>query len=323
MSAPTGVYLGAYLAPLAPYLERGDVTDIYINRPGELWVEALGGTIERHDIPALDEKTLLRLARQVASWSHQGISRSQPLLSARLPGGERIQFVLPPATREGPAVAIRKFARSGIGIDHYSVEPDSRSTDVESGRASLRRALKAELERGGNAACLRAAVARRANILISGGTSTGKTTFLNALLAEVSDAERLVLIEDTAELHLGQPNCVGLLAVRGKLGEADVTANDLVTASLRLRPDRIIIGELRGDEAFAFLRAVNSGHPGSMTTIHADSPTSARTQLALLCHTAGISDDVVRLLTSETIDVYVQLIRQTGVRQIGAVLVAD
>jgi type IV secretion system protein VirB11 len=323
MTVETGKYLEAYLAPLAPYLERGDVTDIYVNRPGQLWIEALGGSIERHDVPSLDEKTLLRLARQVASWSHQGINRSQPLLSARLPGGERIQFVLPPATREGPALAIRKFARSNIGIDHYSTDVGDAPRFSENGRRALRMRLRTELAAGGNAACLRAAVSTRANILISGGTSTGKTTFLNALLAEVDNAERLVLIEDTAELHVSQPNRIGLLAVRGKLGEADVTANDLLTASLRLRPDRIIIGELRGDEAFAFLRAINSGHPGSMTTIHADSPASAQNQLELLSRPVGMASDFVRTLTKNTIDVYVQLVRQAGSRRISVIEIAE
>ena len=323
MTVATGMYLDAYLAPLAPYLERDAITDIYINRPGELWVEALGGAIECHQVPALDEKTLVRLARQVASWSHQGINRSQPLLSARLPGGERIQFVLPPAAREGPALAIRKFARSPIGLEYYSTKERQVAGSPGSGRVDLRRRLRAELDAAGNTACLRKAVAERANILISGGTSTGKTTFLNALLAEVDQDERLVLIEDTAELHMTQPNSVSLLAVRGKLGEADVSANDLVTAALRLRPDRIIIGELRGEEAFAFLRAVNSGHPGSMTTIHADSPASAKSQLALLGQSTGMSSEVVRSLASETIDVFVQLARSAGERRIGELIVGD
>jgi type IV secretion system protein VirB11 len=323
MTAATGMYLAAYLAPLRPYLEREDVTDIYVNRPGELWIEATGGTIERHDAPALDEKSLLRLARQIASSSHQGINRSQPLLSARLPGGERIQFVLPPATREGPALAIRKFARSGLNIGHYSTDSSAPYTKTEHNRADLRRGLRETLSSEGHEACLRMGVASRANILISGGTSTGKTTFLNALLAEVENTDRLILIEDAAELHATQPNCVGLLAVRGKLGEADVTANDLVTASLRLRPERIIIGELRGEEAFAFLRAVNSGHPGSMTTIHADSPRGARSQLSLLGQSSGMSADAIRALATETIDLYVQLKRQAGSRRISDIIVGD
>ena len=324
MTTDAGVYLRAYLEPFAPFLERSDVTDLYVNRVGELWIETLGGGIERHNVSALDEKALLRLARQIASYSHQGINRSQPLLSARLPGGERMQIVLPPAAREGPALAIRKFARSGLDIASYAPAESHVASDGLAARRSLRQGLAQTLKVSGTTACLQQAVAVRANILISGGTSTGKTTFLNALLAEIPEAERLISIEDTAELAIRQPNSVGLLAVRGRLGESDVTANDLVTASLRLRPDRIIIGELRGDEAFAFLRAVNSGHPGSMTTVHADSPGSAVTQLALLCQSAQttITSDMVRSLTAETIDVFVQLQRVGAVRGIQQVLVS-
>jgi len=155
------------------------------------------------------------------------------------------------------------------------------------------------------------AVRSRKNILISGGTSTGKTTFLNALLREIPLEERLILIEDTPELAVEQPNHVGLVAVRGELGEARVTANDLVTASLRMRPDRIILGELRGSEAFAFLRAINSGHPGAMTTIHADTPEAAVEQLVLLVLQAGtgLSRADIRHYITQTIDLFVQLRR--------------
>ena len=134
---------------------------------------------------------------------------------------------------------------------------------------------------------LAAAVRARKNIVVAGGTSTGKTTFLNALLREVPAEERLILIEDTPELFIRHANAVGLLAARGSLGEAQVNANDLLSASLRMRPDRIILGELRGEEAFAFLRAINTGHPGSMTTVHADSPERAIEQIVLLTLQAG------------------------------------
>ena len=127
---------------------------------------------------------------------------------------------------------------------------------------------------------LRAAVARRKTIVISGGTGSGKTTLLNALVKEIPRSERLVVIEDAPEIRLDHPNAVGLVAVRGGLGEAQVDADTLLAASLRLRPDRILLGELRGREAFAFLRAVNSGHPGSITTVHADSPAGALDQIA-------------------------------------------
>jgi type IV secretion system protein VirB11 len=165
----------------------------------------------------------------------------------------------------------------------------------------------------------------RRNILVSGGTSTGKTTFLNALLAEIPAEERLVLIEDTAELQLRHPNAVGLIAARGELSEARISAEDLLIAALRMRPDRIILGELRGIEAFTFLRAVNTGHPGSMTTIHADTPQRAIEQLALLVLQAGskLSRDDVRHYVRESVDVFVQLERRSGQRRVSRVLVAE
>ena len=156
-----------------------------------------------------------------------------------------------------------------------------------------------------------------------GGTSTGKTTFLNALLLEVPASERLILIEDTPELQLVHANAVGLLAARGTLGEAEVTAEDLLIASLRMRPDRIILGEMRGKEALTFLRAVNTGHPGSLSTIHADSPERAIDQLALLVLQAGTRmawDDIVRYVR-RSLDVVVQLKREAGRRVIDRVMV--
>ena len=172
---------------------------------------------------------------------------------------------------------------------------------------------------------LRDAVLARRNILVSGGTSTGKTTFLNALLAEVPMTERLILIEDAEELRIAHPNAVGLIAVRGKLGEADASAEDLLIAALRMRPDRIILGELRGQEAFTFLRAVNTGHPGSITTIHADSPHRAIEQLVLLVLQGGSPlrrEDVGHYIL-QSVDVFVQLERRDGKRRVQQIMMAE
>jgi type IV secretion system protein VirB11 len=309
------VYLDSYLAPLAPWLGRDDVTDIYINRPGEVWIETLGGAIERCASPALDRNTLLRLARQIAATSSQGINRERPLLAASLPDGSRVQVVLPPATRGEVAIAIRRHVVQDLDLESY--RPAITRTEIE----------KADRSAGDSAAlggdlieALRRAVRERRNILISGGTSTGKTTFLNTLLREVPPNERLIVIEDAAELQLHHANAVGLIAARGGQGEADVTAEDLLIAALRMRPDRIILGEIRGNEALTFLRAVNTGHLGSLTTIHADSPERAIDQLALLTLQAGSKlgwDDAVRYIR-KSIDVVVQLSRIDGVRQISA-----
>ncbi len=320
------VYLRSYLAPFAGMLARADVTDIYVNRPGELWVETSGGAVERHEAPALDSETLARLARQVAALSHQGISREHPLLSATLPDGARIQVIAPPATRGPLALAIRKHVAADLSLEDYVATgafENARLGEAQ-GDAGSRRELAGHLERGEVAACLAAAVRTRRNILVSGGTSTGKTTFLNALIREIPRDERLIFIEDTPELRIAHDNAVGLLAARSALGEAEVTADDLVSASLRMRPDRIIVGELRGPEAYAFLRAINTGHPGSMTTIHADSAEGAIEQLVLLVLQGGsrLSREDVRHYVRGTIGLFVQLARTAGRRHVAEVVVA-
>ena len=320
--APGGFYLDSLLAPLAAWLERPDVTDIYINREQELWVETLGGEIETHPCPALTEPILARLSRQVAAASAQGISREHPLLAASLPGGSRVQIVAPPATRGGHVLAIRRHVAASPSIEDYEAAgafeaANTAPVDLDRER-QLSPVAPADVRE-----TLREAVRTRRNLLISGGTSTGKTTFLNALLREIPAGERLILIEDTPELELTHRNAVGLLAARSVLGEAEVRAEDLLMAALRMRPDRIILGELRGSEAMTFLRAVNTGHPGSMTTIHADSPVRAIEQLALLVLQAGsrLGRDDVRHYVRESIDVFVQLEREAGRRKVAQVLV--
>lgn len=313
-------YLEVYLTPFIEQLGRKDVTDIYVNRPGEIWIETLGGRTERCDVPELTEALLGRLARQVANITHQGISREHPLLAARLPDGARIQVVAPPATRAGLALAIRKHVSADLGLADYDAmgafaqtvagDADPPSTELEA-LYSNRNWL----------AFLKNAVRARKTIVVSGGTSTGKTTFLNALIKEIDASERLVLIEDTPEIVLHHENAVGLVAVRGHQGEAWVTAEDLLTASLRMRPDRIILGELRGSEAFAFLRAANTGHPGSLTTIHADSPARAVEQLALLVlqsSTALRREDIIDHAKA-SVDIFVQLERVNGRRRVSQV----
>ncbi|WCM29417.1 P-type DNA transfer ATPase VirB11 [Sphingomonas sp. QA11] len=317
------VYLRSYLSPLAGVLERTDVTDIYVNRPGEVWVETTSGTIERHETPGLDEATLSRLARQIAALSHQGISREHPLLSATLPDGARVQVVGPPATRGPLALAIRKHVSPDLALSDYVASGAFAETrHGEEDTTDVDRALTSMLDAGDIAGMLAMAVKARKNILVSGGTSTGKTTFLNALIREIPAEERLILIEDTPELHLRHDNAVGLLAARSALGEARVSADDLLGASLRMRPDRIILGELRGEEAYAFLRAVNTGHPGSMTTVHADSAERAVEQIALLVLQTGTRlnrDDVLHYVRS-TVDVFVQLARAGGRRHVAEVV---
>nr|WP_320076623.1 P-type DNA transfer ATPase VirB11 [Novosphingobium ovatum] len=319
--APDGDYLQAWLSPLLPLMARDDVTDLFINRAGEVWVETIGGAIERQAMDDLDEARLWRIARQIAAANHQGISREHPLMGATLADGSRVQVVAPPATRAGMAIAIRRHVAARMRLGDYARAGGL--GDVVVARAGLRAPVPPPPQGDGAAlaAWLAQIVRDRRNVLISGGTSSGKTTFMNALIAEIPLEERLILIEDTPELMMAHPNAVGLLAVRGAMGEARVGVEDLLQAALRLRPDRLLLGELRGVEAFSFLRAVNTGHPGSMTTIHADSPEGAVEQLALLALQAGCGlarADVVHYL-HQVVDVIVQLDRVGGRRRVSRI----
>ncbi len=306
-------------------LARPDVTDIYINRPAEIWVETTLGSIERHDVPDLTAAVLSRLTRQVAAFSHQGISREHPLLSAVLPDGARIQAVIPPATRNNVALAIRKHVSTNLSLDDYLADGafNQVRTGLCAGPVGRRRRDRHSLSRRRH--CWRSSnsYSYEAQYLGVGRDIDRKTTFLNALIREIPAGERLITIEDTPELQIEHLNAIGLLlAVRGALGEAQINADDLVSASLRMRPDRIILGELRGLEAYAFLRAINTGHPGSITTIHADSPEGAIEQLILLVLQGGTKlgwQDVYNYIHG-TIDLFVQLSRTSGRRYVSEVI---
>jgi type IV secretion system protein VirB11 len=306
-----GVYLDAYLAPLQPWLAREDVTEILVNRPGEVWVESAGAGMERIALPEIDDRHLQRLAEQVARISHQGINRERPLLAATLPDGARVQFVAPSATRAHWALAIRRHRLVDLPLSAYDDGP----LPITDGADAMPDPVADPI------GFLTQAVRRKLTILISGGTSTGKTTFLNALLGEVSPEERIVLVEDTPEIRLRHANGLGLVAVKGELGEARIGTDDLLQAALRLRPDRIVLGELRGREAVSFLRAINTGHPGSFSTIHANSPAGALEQLALMVMQAGLGLDRRDTLAyaRSMIDIVVQLGRIDGRRRIMAI----
>ena len=306
-AAERSVYLDAYLAPFQRWLDRDTITEIIVNRPGEVWIEdAAHSGMQRIDAPGIDDRLVQRLAEQVARVSHQGINREHPLLGATLPDGARVQFCGPPAARRHWAMAIRRHRRLDLPLDAYDAGPlrGEHSEPMPDPQAEP-------------IAYLRAAIGQRKTILISGGTSTGKTTFLNAMLGEIPRHERVILVEDTPELRLPGANGVGLVAVKGELGEAKVTANELLQAALRLRPDRIVLGELRGAESVSFLRAINTGHPGSFSTIHANSLRGALEQLALMVMQTGIglsrSDTIA--YACGVIDVIVQLGRDPDGRR--------
>ena len=304
-------YLDAYLEPFRRWLDRDSVTEILVNRPGEVWIEdsaVLG--MRRIEASEIDDRLVQRLAEQVARVSHQGINREHPLLGATLPDGARVQFCGPPATRKHWAMAVRRHRRLDLPLDAYDSGPIEHAAE-----APLPDADREPI------AFLRAAIAAKKTILISGGTSTGKTTFLNSMLGEIPPEERVVLVEDTPELRLPGANGVGLVAVKGELGEARITPNDLLQSALRLRPDRIVLGELRGAESVSFLRAINTGHPGSFSTIHANSLRGALEQLALMVMQTGIGlsrTDTIEYAAS-VIDIIVQLRREGGRRRITAI----
>jgi type IV secretion system protein VirB11 len=302
-------FLDAYLEPFKAWLSQPDVTEILINAPGEAWVEQRG-RMTCHKAEKIDNSLLQRLAEQVARVSNQGISRERPLLAAMLPNGARVQFVAPTATRAHWALAIRRHCLLDLPLEAYAsgpLQPQHKSV-----------AISPEDDPIG---FLREAVKERKTILISGGTSTGKTTFLNALMREVPVEERMIVVEDTAEVQLHGPNDLGLIAVKGELGEALINTDDLLQAALRLRPDRILLGELRGKEAVSFLRAVNTGHPGSFSTIHANSTSGALEQLALMVMQSGLGLSRTETIdyARSVVDVVVQLGREGAQRKIVAI----
>ncbi len=313
------IYLSSYLTPFAPWLEADDVTEILVNTPGEVWVERMGAAqMERHDVAAIDSQLLERLAQQIARINHQGVSRETPLLAAVLPGGARVQMILPPATRGGVVLAIRKHVLHDLTLEGYLESGGFSALNQSSNTAPDLRAL---FDKGDIPGFIRAAIAARKTILLSGGTSSGKTTLLNALLKEIPAHERVIAIEDTPEIKLGRDNAVGLVAVPGDQGEARVTIDDLMRASLRMRPDRLIVGELRGSETVTFLRAINTGHPGSLSTVHASTPQGAFEQIGLMCMQAGLGlnrEETIGYAKS-MIDIVLQLDRQNGVRGVSEV----
>jgi type IV secretion system protein VirB11 len=316
------IYLNSYLAPFNAWLGCDDVTDILVNRPHEIWIERLGvAQMERHHAPQVDSQLLERLAHQIARINHQGVSRESPLLAAILPGGARVQMVLPPATRGEVALAIRQHRLQDMTLESYVAQSGLPSTRGAGDARDAHAMLASLLQDQDYLGFFRAAVAARKTILISGGTSSGKTTLLNALLKEIPGHERVIIIEDTPEIRSSSDNALGLVAVAGDQGEARVTVDDLMSASLRMRPDRLIVGELRGRETITFLRAINTGHPGSISTVHANSPQGAFEQIALMCMQAGLG--LGRQETMEyarsMIDIVIQLDRHSGQRAISRV----
>jgi type IV secretion system protein VirB11 len=304
--------LDTYLTPLKRYFAQDGVSEISINRPKELWVEVYGD-MYRDDIPEFDLDHLKALARLVAQSTSQKVSEENPLLSASLPDGYRIQVVFPPACEVGTiAMSIRKQTIIDFDLDKYEALGAFQATAVRHEEDKLDGKLRQLLDAGSVKEFIKTAVKGKKNIIVSGGTSTGKTTFMNAALKEIPVHERIITCEDAREIEIKHiPNRVHLLASKGGQGRAQVTTQDLIESCLRLRPDRIIVGELRGKEAFSYLRAVNTGHPGSISTLHADSPSLAMEQLILMVMQAGlgITREQIKHYVENVVDVIIQLKR--------------
>ncbi len=304
--------LDSYLLPLKEILDRDGVNEVSINRPREVWIECKGD-ITREELPTFDLNHLKSLARLVAQSTEQRLSEEEPLLSATLPNGYRIQIVFPPACEVGSVViSIRKPSAIKWSLEDYDrmgMFSNASVGEVED-KNNLILAKLLKLNRIKD--FLIRSVLYKKNVIISGGTSTGKTTFTNAMIQSIPHEERLITVEDAREIDLTyHKNRVHLIASKGGQGRAKVTTQDLIEACLRLRPERIIVGELRGSEAFSFLRAINTGHPGSISTLHADTPKMAMEQLKMMVMQAGLglAPSEITSYISNVIDVIVQLKR--------------
>ena len=314
MAQDTAVLLH-YLAPLQRCLEPDDVTELVVNRPGELAIERAGGW-EWRDAPDLTETWLATLAKAAAAFTTQDVTDETPICSTVLPQGERCQIVLPPAA-EQLSLTLRKpsaatfdldaFARGGL-FDAVAVATNDLSADET--------ALMALRDAGDWPGFFRLAVKSRRNVLISGATGSGKTTFAKGLVQLIPSEERLLTIEDARELVVPHRNAVHLLYAKDGQGLAKVGPKQLLESALRMRPDRILLQELRDGTAFFYLRNVNTGHPGSITTIHADSAVLAFEQLTLLVKESeggrDLARDDIRALLHLLVDVVVQMRRVDG-----------
>jgi type IV secretion system protein VirB11 len=320
-------FLDLALEPLKPWLSEDRVTEISINRPGEVFVERLGAvSMQRYEVPTLTADRIRHLAERVASATEQSVNSETPLLSAALPTGERFQAILPPAAPDGGAISIRRQVVRDLTLDDYESSGSLGFVRVASdlGLSEDEKTLVQLLSGRHIKDFLRCAVGARVSIIVSGGTTSGKTTLLNALLKEIPSHERIITIEDTPELRPPNPNALKLVASKNDQGIAQVDLQKLVEASLRMRPDRLLLGELRGVEAFSFLRAVNTGHPGSLTTVHADSPRGAYEALALMVMQSGVklSKDEILAYLRAVIPIVVQLGRRDGRRVVTDILYA-
>lgn len=300
--------LSYLLAPVQSLLADERVSEVMINGPDEIYIEQ-AGRISRTELKFADAGALEAAARGIAQFSGKRLTPSHLSLEARLPDGSRVHIVQPPAARNGLCIAIRKFAKSRLSIDDLVA----------------RGALTAEA-----AAFLSDAVLVRKNIIVSGGTGSGKTTLLNCLSAQIPSYERILVIEDTTELQLQQEHVVQLEAqAPDRFGESGISIRELFRASLRMRPDRILVGECRGGEALDMIQAMTSGHSGSLSTCHADTPhdTLARLEVMSLMSGVELPLQALRAQIASAVHLIVQVARHAdgkrGVTEIASVTGLD
>jgi len=286
------------LGPLEPLLADPTISDILVNSHANIYIERRG-RLEKTAITFKDDEHLMRVIERIVSTVGRRIDEAQPMVDARLPDGSRVNAIIPPLAIDGPTLSIRRFG----------TDPLKMPALIENGALTKEIAILFEM-------CVRA----RLNMVISGGTGAGKTTLLNALSAYIPADERIVTIEDSAELQLQQPHIVRLETRPSNIeGRGEVSQRDLVKNSLRMRPDRIVIGEVRGGEAIDMLQAMNTGHDGSLTTIHANTPRDALARLETMIQMTGmrLSDRAMRQQIASAVNLVIQVARLTdGTRRI-------
>ncbi len=284
--------------PLEPLLSRDDISDIMVNGAGTVFIE-VGGRIQRTGIRFRDNQQLLNICQRIVSQVGRRVDESSPICDARLADGSRVNAIVPPLALDGPALTIRKFKKDKLTLDQLvkfgAISPEGAEILQIIGRV-------------------------RCNVLISGGTGSGKTTLLNCLTQYIDDDERVITCEDAAELQLQQPHVVRLETRPPNIeGEGQITMRELVRNCLRMRPERIIVGEVRGPEAFDLLQAMNTGHDGSMGTLHANNPREALSRCELMITMGGFAlpSRTIREMICASIDVIIQAARlRDGSRRI-------
>lgn len=314
----------SYLSPLAELMSDDKITEIAVNEPGRVWFER-NSVWDSVPSPAFTAVHMRHLGIAVAAFSNQELSRKNPLISADMPDGSRIQFIGEPAVPVGkPSMTMRKVSKQNRKLGDYAAEGlFDRVRPVTSGLRQHEIDIKQMLAAKNYEGALRAAVASKLNIVFAGKTGSGKTTFMKAMGREIPLHERIITIEDVRELHLPHKNVVNLVYSKGSLSAADVSAKDLLECCLRSKPDRILLAEVRGDECLYYVRVAASGHPGSMTSMHAGTPAEAMEQMAIMIQDskggANLTFDVIKRLLTLTIDMIIQFQCDDGARYISEI----